>query len=41
MCLKGTAAINSPSAKAVQSKSVGYRKMRVIMTLCITAGTKK
>lgn len=40
MCLKGIVASNSPSAKEVQSRNVGYRKPCVIMILHITADTK-
>lgn len=41
MCLKGTVVSKSASAKKVQSKNVGYRKLGVIMILCITDDTKK
>lgn len=40
MCLKGIVASHSPSAKEVQSRSVGYRKPSVIIILCITVDTK-
>ena len=37
---QGIAASYSPSAKAVQSRNMGYRKPCVTMILCITAETK-